>query len=242
MLNRAGKQFIEALKAGRHVVCLVGGGGTTTLLYELAQTLADCGRRVLVCTSTHIWQPAAEVYAENAAAVSRLWQQHSYAVLGTPELATGKLTAPPAELYSSLKQSADVVLCEADGAKHLPCKVPAAHEPALLADCDVVVAVCGLDALGQPLRQACLRAPLAAALLGVSEATPLTAAHLVRLLTAAEGARKNVGSRQYYVLLNKCDLVTRAQLAELRSLLFKAGLRKEQLLLRDKFTEIRREG
>ena len=232
MQNKAGKQFIELLKAGRPVVCLVGGGGKTTLLYELAQTLADCGRRVLVCTSTHILQPAAEVYAVDAVAARMLWQQHSYVVIGTPEPGTGKLTAPSAELYSSLKQAADVVLCEADGAKHLPCKVPAAHEPALLADCNIVVAVCGLDALGQPLRQACLRAPLAAALLAVSETTPLTAEHLVNILTAANGARKNVGSRQYYVLLNKCDLVTSAQIKELCSLLFKADLREEQILLR----------
>lgn len=232
MLNKAGKQFIELLKAGRHVVCLVGGGGKTTLLYELAQTLADCGRKVLVCTSTHIMQPDAEAYAADAAAVSRLWQQHSYAVIGTPELATGKLTAPSAELYSSLQEAADVVLCEADGAKQLPCKVPAAHEPVLLADCDVVIAVCGLDALGQPLERACLRAQLAAALLGVSEETVLSAAHLARFMTEKQGARKNVGSRQYYVLLNKCDLVTSAQLKELCSLLLKAGLRKEQLLLR----------
>ena len=232
MLNKAGKQFIESLKADRHIVCLVGGGGKTTLLYEVAQTLAGCGRRALVCTSTHIMQPAAEAYAENEAAARRLWQQHSYAVIGTPELATGKLTAPFAELYSSLKRAADVVLCEADGARHLPCKVPAAHEPVLLTDCDVVVAVCGLDALGQPLRQACLRAPLAAELLGVSEATPLTAAHLARLLTEEWGARKNVGSRKYYVLLNKTDLVTKEQLAELCLLLLEAGLRKEQLLLR----------
>lgn len=232
MLNKAGKQFIELLKAGRHVVCLVGGGGKTTLLYELAQLLAACGRRVLVCTSTHILQPAAEVYAADAAAAMLLWQQHSYAVIGTPELGTGKLTAPPAELYSSLREAADIVLCEADGAKHLPCKVPAAHEPALLADCNIVVAVCGLDALGQPLKRACLRAPLAAALLGVSEETVLSAGHLAQLLTATRGARKNVGSRDYYVLLNKCDLVTSAQIKELCSLLLKAGLHRRQLLLR----------
>ena len=232
MLNYGIDSLVQQLAQGRHTLCLVGGGGKTTLLYELAQLLAARGRRVLVLTSTHILQPELAVYAANAVAVHRLWRQGRYAVLGTVEPGTGKLTAPPAALYAKLQRQAEVVLCEADGAKHLPCKVPAEHEPVLLEDCDIVVAVCGLDALGRPLKQACLRAELAATLLGIDMAASLQAEHLARILTEERGARKNVGSRQYYVLLNKCDVADGEQVQKLRSLLFKAGLSEEQVLLR----------
>ena len=40
----------------------------------------------------------------------------------------------------------DLVLIEADGSKRLPCKVPADHEPVLLPESDIVVAVLGLSA------------------------------------------------------------------------------------------------
>ncbi len=237
MDNFSWENFIAQLAGGRHTLCLVGGGGKTTVMYELAAKLAARGRKVLVLTSTHIMQPAPAVLAENVAAALSLWQQKQYAVIGTPEAVTGKLTAPAPALYSALSRAADVVLCEADGAKHYPTKAPAAHEPVLLNACDVVLAVCGMDALGKPLAQVCLRAQLAAELLGVSENALLTAEHLARLLTDERGARKNVGSRAYYVLLNKCDLVEKNQVEAVRKQLTRQGLSAAQLLTRGNFVE-----
>lgn len=152
----------------KHTICLVGGGGKTTVMYELAAAWAACGRKVLVLTSTHILQPADGSFAADAAAVHNLWQQRRYAVIGTLEFATGKLTLPPQSVYEALKLQADVMLCEADGSRHHPCKVPAEYEPVLLPDSDIVLAVAGMDALGRPLAQACQRPQLAAELLGCS--------------------------------------------------------------------------
>ena len=73
--------FLEDNK--KHTRCLGGGGGKTTLRYELAEHVAAQGRRVLVLTSTHILQPDALVYAENAVAARALWQRGSYAVIRT---------------------------------------------------------------------------------------------------------------------------------------------------------------
>ena len=99
----------------KHNICLVGGGGKTTVMYELAAAWAACGRRVLVLTSTHILCPADGSFAGDVPAVQNLWQQGRYAVIGTPEFATGKLTLPPQSVYEALKLQADVILCEADG-------------------------------------------------------------------------------------------------------------------------------
>ena len=152
----------------KHTICLVGGGGKTTVMYELAAMWAACGRKVLVLTSTHILRPVDGSFAADVPAVQDLWQQGRYAVIGTPEAATGKLTAQPQFLYEAMQPQADVILCEADGSRHHPCKVPAAHEPVLLPDSDIVLAVAGMDALGHSLAQACQRPQLAAELLGCS--------------------------------------------------------------------------
>lgn len=215
----------------KHTICLVGGGGKTTVMYELA---AACGRKVLVLTSTHILCPADGTFAADVPAVQNLWQQGRYAVIGTPELSTGKLTAPPQDLYEALHLQADVILCEADGSRHHPCKVPAEHEPVLLPDSDIVLAVAGMDALGRPLAQACQRPQLAAALLGCSLDSVIDEQMLAALLLSAQGSRKNVGTRTYYIVLNKCDLIKAAQQEEMLRLLVSAGMDGHRIWLRER--------
>ena len=41
----------------KHIISLVGGGGKTTIMYELAAFFAQQGRRAVCLTTTHIWQP-----------------------------------------------------------------------------------------------------------------------------------------------------------------------------------------
>lgn len=218
----------------KHTICLVGGGGKTTVMYELAADWAACGRKVLALTSTHILQPADGSFAADAAAVHNLWQQRRYAVIGTPELATGKLTLPPQSVYEALKLQADVILCEADGSRHHPCKVPAENEPVLLPDSDIVLAVAGMDALGRPLAQACQRSQLAADLLGCSAEKIIDAQMLASLLRSEQGAHKNVGKRTFYIVLNKCDLLPAAQQEEMLRLLVGAGMDEHRIWLRER--------
>ena len=216
----------------QHNICLVGGGGKTTVMYELAAAWAACGRKVLTLTSTHILRPADGSFAADAAAVHNLWQQGRYAVIGTPEPSTGKLTAPPQDLYEALQMQADVILCEADGSRHHPCKAPAEHEPVLLPDSDIVLAVAGMDALGRSLAQACQRLQPAAELLGCSLDSVIDEQMLAALLLSEQGARKNVGARAYYIVLNKCDLLKAAQQEEIRRLLVSAGIDAPRIWLR----------
>lgn len=218
----------------KHTICLVGGGGKTTVMYELAADWAACGRKVLALTSTHILQPADGSFAADAAAVHNLWQQRRYAVIGTPELATGKLTLPPQSVYEALKLQADVILCEADGSRHHPCKVPAENEPVLLPDSDIVLAVAGMDALDRPLAQACQRSQLAADLLGCSAEKIIDAQMLASLLRSEQGAHKNVGKRTFYIVLNKCDLLPAAQQEEMLRLLVGACMDEHRIWLRER--------
>ena len=194
-----------------HIVSLVGGGGKTTLLYAMADHCARKGWQVLVTTTTHIRQPAA-CYAPDDAALTALWQAGHYAVIGTPA-ENGKLTLPPPQLLRRMAQ-ADAVFIEADGAKHYPCKVPAAHEPVILPESDIVLAVAGLSAVEKPLETVCFRLETACALLGAAPETLLTPELLARLLASEAGGRKQVGERQFYAVLNQADDAARRALGE----------------------------
>jgi probable selenium-dependent hydroxylase accessory protein YqeC len=216
----------------RHVICLVGGGGKTTVMYELAAAYAMQGRRVLVCTSTHIQQPQAAVWAKCVQEAQGLWRSGSYAVIGEAEVQTGKLTAPSQKLYAVLAQESDIVLCEADGAKRLPCKLPAAHEPVLLTDCDIVLAVAGMDALDKTLAEACFRPQLAEKLFAKQLCDVIDERFLAQVLLSPQGTRKNVGEHAFFIVLNKCDVAGSAQIALLRQLLLVAGMEAGRIWLR----------
>ena len=206
-----------------HIVSLVGGGGKTTLLYAMAAHCAHKGWRVLVTTTTHIRQSAV-CYAPDDAALATLWQAGQYAVIGTPA-ENGKLTLPPQQLLHRMAQ-ADAVFIEADGAKHYPCKLPAAHEPVLLPQSDIVLAVAGLSALSKPLREVCFRYDIIRPqFLAAAEDAPLTPPMLAQLLASVQGGRKAVGDRQFYAVLNQADTPKlRQQGVQIQQLLRQQGI------------------
>ena len=187
-----------------HVVSLVGGGGKTTLLYALSEHCARRGWRVLAGTTTHIRQPK-QNFAAADADVKALWAAGAFAVLGTPD-GSGKLTAPPPRQLEHWMEQADAVFLEADGAKRLPCKAPAAHEPVLLPQSDIVLALAGLSALDRPLREVCFRYDtIRPQFLAAAPDAPLTPPVLAQLLASTQGGRKAVGDRQFYAVLNQAD-------------------------------------
>lgn len=163
------------LHIGRGVTALIGGGGKTTLLYTLAEELRKSGS-VVLCTSAHIRVPEQYPLVTGGADELRAaLTQHGAICAGTPA-EDGKLTAPPIP-FEELARLADYVLVEADGAKGLPLKLHAAHEPVIPENAQRVVLVVGVDGFGKPLSQVCHRA---------SEDTIATPEWLARHI-AAEG-------------------------------------------------------
>ena len=112
------------------------------------------------------------------------------------------LSKPERSLYFDM---AEVVLIEADGAKRMPCKVPAAHEPMILKECDTVVGVMGIRSVGRPLREVCFRLEEAQKSFGCHPDERLTPELAAEFLASELGTKKNVGTRNYCVMLNPCD-------------------------------------
>ena len=224
--------LFKYLQEKKHIVSLVGAGGKTTVMYQLAEHFANLGEKVLVSTTTHIFQPACN-FAESVAEVEALWQAGCYAVVGSVEAGTGKLTQLSEDVLENSCRVADLVLIEADGAKRLPCKAPAENEPVLLENCDTVIAVMGLDALRNRISEVCFRLEKVQEVLGVESEHCLTEEDAVKLLLSEQGAFKNVGQRAYFIVLNKCDDEYRLKSAlKIRSLLGKEGFDVDKLWIR----------
>ena len=149
---------------------------------------AELRRRgtVIVTTSTHIRRPAdyPVLTSGDEKAVSAALAR-SGAVCVAAESVEGKLTAP-ALPFEALSALADFVLVEADGAKRLPLKAHAPHEPVIPACARQTVYVLGVDGFGRPIRQVCHRPERYAALCGAAQDDPVTPA-LAAAVLRAEG-------------------------------------------------------
>lgn len=208
--NTLSEQRLESmfpfLCEGKHIISLVGGGGKTTIMYEMARFCADKGMRTLVTTTTRIYEPENGLFAESETLVKQLWAEGKPAVVGE-RTNDGKLKMLSVqELYSYIEM-ADMVLIEADGAKGKPCKAPREKEPVLLPECDIILGVMGLDVPGRPLEEVCFCLDETKDLLGVSsEGHQMTTSDMAEILLSERGTRKGVGQRAFYPVLNKCDV------------------------------------
>lgn len=185
-----------------HVISLVGGGGKTTLMHALADAYRQRGMKAAVMTTTRMMKPACAV--RTIEACRKLWTAEEYAVCGE-DAPQGKLSAPQEDVIRALLAEADALLIEADGAKRMACKAPAAHEPVILPETDIVIGVVGVEVLGRRVSEACFRPERVCEALGCDMEHRLTAEDLATLLLSQKGLRKGVGERQYYTVINKCD-------------------------------------
>ena len=176
-------QIAPLLRIGRGVTALIGGGGKTTLMDRLAEELRGKGR-VLICTSTHIRRSERiPVVADcDADTLREALHQHGVICAGT-SAGDGKLTAPKAS-FEELAALAEYVLVEADGAKMLPLKAHASHEPVIPPNAQRVVLVVGADGFGRQIAQVCHRPELYAGRAGVSTDALVTPEIAARVITA----------------------------------------------------------
>lgn len=190
------------LKERGHVISLVGAGGKTTLMHHLAQRFVQSGMKTVVMTTTKIFRP--RQFARTIEECRVFWRNGEYAVCGE-EAPEGKLCAPKEAVLHALLEEADAVLIEADGAKCMALKAPAAHEPVILPESDIVIGVAGVQVLGETVEKACFRAQHVQQVLRCGKEHRLTERDVAQILLSPEGTRKSVGERTYYIAINKCD-------------------------------------
>ncbi|XCP85285.1 selenium cofactor biosynthesis protein YqeC [Roseburia hominis] len=175
------------------IISVVGAGGKTTLIFELARELQERGASVAVTTTTHM----------------AVGGKYGFEPIGLP-CGDGKIKGISREYPVTLRKSYDVVLVEADGSRRLPFKVPAEHEPVLPVETDLVIGVAGSGAVGQTFAQACCRYERACECLECGKEEVITPSHLVRALTAPWGQKKCVVCEYRYVV-SQGDLLSQEQ-------------------------------
>ena len=212
-------EFLELLQIDYKkypVIAVVGGGGKTSLIYRLADELLDRGKKVIITTTTHMAGESEFPFARggDAAEVKEMLDREGYVIAAEYEEETGKYASLKEGKLEELKELCDVMLIEADGAKHHPVKVPAEWEPVIPACADIVISVIGLDCLGHPIRQSAYRMERTSKFLKKSLEAPITEEDIVKIATSICGLFKDVEERIYRVYLNKSDVLSEKAPAE----------------------------
>ena len=200
------------------IISLVGAGGKTSLMFQLAREIAARGQRVLTTTTTRIFSPTPEearltVITEDPLAWLRQTQnpfeENLHLTLARQTLAGNKLQGFPPETVDALWETGlfDWILVEADGAAGRPIKAPAAHEPVIPGRTDCAVAVLGLQGFGRPLDgRWYFRPAIFAELSGCREGDRVSLGDLARVLVHDQGIMKGTpAGAERALFLNQAD-------------------------------------
>lgn len=164
------------------ITLVVGSGGKTTLIHKLAKAYREQGKTVLITTTTHMYKESETLVTDNSAEIIDCLNKNHFAFVGQSCKEPNKIQALSADTFQAVKDFADEILVEADGSKGFPLKMPNPTEPVLLPECDKLIIVSSLYALGNPARDVIHRLSNALQILGIDETTIVTPSHIQTLL------------------------------------------------------------
>ncbi|WP_252223953.1 MULTISPECIES: selenium cofactor biosynthesis protein YqeC [unclassified Clostridium] len=204
------------------IISFVGGGGKTSSIYELGSELSKLGKKVIITTTTHMQMPEKNfVLTDKEDDILNLLNTENMITVGQKCIKKSdhdkyknliseenkgreKIQGFSIESTKNLIKYCEFLLIEADGAKRLPLKMPANHEPVILEESNLVIGVCGIDALGQSIKEICHRKELVTEFLNVDEEHKISEEDIAKILSSEKGQRKNVKC-DYKVIVNKVD-------------------------------------
>lgn len=265
-----------------HILTFIGGGGKTSLMNTLGIEFAKQRIPTLLTTTTHIMKPEfllskACIEEENLEQISSFFTNLEedilpLAALGIPEKTIYnkvKWKSPSINFMKKLslfsRKYSNIslrILCEGDGSKRLPIKLPKDGEPVFFSKTDTVIGIIGLSCLGKPIKEMLFRYELLPELIFTQKKKQLTdvsdqssqtqnnftklpqTTHnittdfLYWLCLSENGLRKNISSEKFCIVFNQADVLDEKALAEmitLRNKIRDEGISCHILSLKNKY-------
>lgn len=215
--------------AGSGVISIVGAGGKTSLMFRLAHELAAAGESVLTTTTTKIQHPSVKQSnhlvisdsPENVLRKAKGILRHSLHLSAAAKVLSQqeKLVGFPPDVIQIFWESGYFrwIIVEADGAKKLPLKAPASHEPVIPRCSNRVIGVLGLSALGKTLdHHTVFRPELVAGISSLEPGMDIVTDTLCSVLSHRLGIFKGTpASAKKIAFLNQADIPSLANDAQL---------------------------
>ncbi len=236
-----GSSFITSLGLGRGgVVCIVGAGGKTSLMFHLAREARQQGYSTYVSTTTRMLIPSSTQYDElnlSGESATPAPVSPSIYVAGRP-VSTSKMRGVPQEVLARDSELFDFVLLEADGAANKPLKGWRPSEPVIPGITTHTIGVVDISTVGQVVSDYLVhRLDRFCKISGAKEGEPVTVLHLYNMITHRMGLFFQAKGRKV-VFINKVESHGAQQKAkELMSLLSGIDVVAGTILKRQLFTD-----
>ena len=265
-----------------HILTFIGGGGKTSLMNTLGIEFAKQRIPTLLTTTTHIMKPEflpskACIEEENLEQITSFFTNLEEDILPLAALGISEKTiynkvkwkSPSINFMKKLslfsRKYSNIslrILCEGDGSKRLPIKLPKDGEPVFFPKTDTVIGVIGLSCLGKPIKEMLFRYELLPELIftqkkkqltDVSDQSSQTQKNFTKLpqtthnittdflywlCLSENGLRKNISSEKFCIVFNQSDVLDEKALAEmitLRNKIRDEGISCHILSLKNKY-------
>ena len=201
------------------VVSLVGSGGKTTLMYQLARELTTKGMRVITTTTTKIFPPQSSessrlVIADHEDSLLKKAQEllkKENHITVAEKFIGPKLKGISPQLADTMQEQkiADVIVIEADGARGCPLKAPNETEPVIPSSTTWTLVVAGLDGIGKRnTEDYVFRPDYFFRLTGVNVGEVITPESVSRIILHPEGITRGTPEKAgIVVILNKGEIL-----------------------------------
>ena len=200
------QSFLHALQIAQNdVVCLVGAGGKTSLMFRLAEEAKLFGYKVLVTTTTRMLIPEPGQYD----AVNLNGMLFSKGDVCAPGIYVGGLAGPEPgkmkganiECLARRLANFDLVLIEADGAAKKPLKGWNLSEPVVPVFTNKTIGIIDIQTIGQIINNMLVhRLEIFLELTGAKEGDPVTMSHILKVVTNENGIfRQAQGEKLLYI-------------------------------------------
>lgn len=193
------------------VVCFVGAGGKTSLMFHLAREAKEQGQKVLVTTTTKIFIPDSDQYdgldlSGQLFATVAIPGPGMY-VGGRPSSIAGKISGVDKDVLAMQRKLFELVLIEADGAAGKPLKGWNATEPVIPEFTTKTIGIVDIQTIGKVVDASFThRLEIFCALTGAKVGEPLTIDHLYRLVVHPHGLFGKSGGDKV-LFINKAESV-----------------------------------
>lgn len=206
------QSLLGALGISDGIVCAVGAGGKKSLLYALASEAT--GRIAMTTTVMTLRFPrrfrqnaTVDADASLRQALTHPGSDGIYAY-ACPPVKPGRWAGVAPDTIGAIHNAGDfgLTLVKADGARMRGIKAPKPGEPVLATGTTLVCPVVSARVIGQPLNADTAHRPeLLARVVGAEPETPLTAAHLARLLPSDHGSLQGSAGIRVVPVINQVD-------------------------------------
>lgn len=187
------------------VVCLIGAGGKTSLMFRLAEEGRALGLKVLVTTSTRIFLPQPEQYD----ALDLSGRLFGDLVITAPGIYVGgiadsvpnKMRGVREDVLAWRRKHFDLIVIEADGAAGRPLKGWNSTEPVIPEITTKTIGIVDIRTVGQRVDESLVhRLEIFSELTGAGAGEAVGIGHLLRLIFHKEGLFAKAGGEKLLFL------------------------------------------